>query len=118
LSDGSAVEKAEIRNNCFSGWPFILESDPGKIDTVEELNRLDNDPRGGPIGANLREDYGSIFKVTKGGGYKLLPSSRCVDSGLDLGERGGPVVDRAGRDRPNPNGGFGPAWDIGAFESY
>ncbi|MFP4363914.1 MAG: chitobiase/beta-hexosaminidase C-terminal domain-containing protein [Spirochaetia bacterium] len=117
------VPEMDILSNNFSGYSLILHyfrqrlsNISASFDSVRGLNNSDTQPFGGHIHGNVSESFRSIFADPNE--YTPASSSSGLNQGIDVSTRGGPQTDWIGNQRPNPNHGIRPAYDIGAFEYY
>jgi hypothetical protein len=111
-------ELPRILANNFGGWSLFARINETEFSDLAGLNLFDGKPLSGPISGNIAEPYYKTFQETKIGSFHLKESSQCVDAGIDPASLNGPLLDRDGERRPNPDHGIPPATDIGSDEYY
>lgn len=132
---GGANVTSSVSNNNLSGWKNLLKIDyiKGKTGsytytssqvlyktTADALNIFDGDSYGGNIQGNFTEDLRYTFLNPDQGDFHLVPSSACVNNGMDVRKYifSGIVMDFDGEKRPAETGDMQPIFDIGADEYY
>jgi hypothetical protein len=109
---------SHILANNFGGWNTYARINETEFSDLAGFNLFDAEPLSGPISGNIAEPFYNTFRETKIGSFHLKESSQCVDAGIDPASLNGPLFDRDGERRPNPDHGVPPATDIGSDEYY
>ena len=109
---------SHILANNFGGWNTYARINETEFSDLAGFNLFDGEPLSGPISGNIAEPFYNTFRETKIGSFHLKESSQCVDAGIDPASLNGPLFDRDGERRPNPDHGVPPATDIGSDEYY
>jgi hypothetical protein len=107
-----------ILSNNFGGWNTYAQINGTLFTDLAGFNLYDGDPVSGPISGNIAEPFYKTFRETKLWLFQLRENSNCVNAGIDAVPLNGPLFDRDGQRRPNPDHGNPPASDIGSDEYY